>query len=86
MSASMMKREEDWCFLCLTRKTKLVAICYSLDSETQRNKTQFIRICTDCIKRALKITEDNKIEANIVLDETDKHHSSVHKRPHSQVS
>jgi len=67
MSVNMMKRENDWCFLCMKRRPKLVAINYEFSDERNKTETQFIRICLDCLKRADRIIGDNKIPVNTTI-------------------
>ena len=69
MAVTMIKRENDWCFLCEQRRNRLVAINYPFENENQKNQTQFIRVCLDCLKRAMKITDDNKIPINTLLED-----------------
>jgi hypothetical protein len=60
----MIKREDDWCFICESRKSKLIAINFKVETEDKKSRYQFIRICLDCLKRSIKIIEDNKIHVN----------------------
>jgi len=65
MPVMMVKRDNDWCFLCNNRKEKSTAISYVFGNEHVKNETHFIRICMDCLKRAVNVAEGNKLIANI---------------------
>jgi hypothetical protein len=64
----MVRRDSDWCFICQKRKNKLVGINYELRADNEKADVHFIRICSECLKRALKISEDNRLPVNMSID------------------
>ena len=70
--ALMIKRENDWCFICQKRKARLVGINYETRTESEKIEVKFIRVCLDCLKRASKIAEDNKLPINASFEDTSK--------------
>jgi len=41
MTTVVVKRENDWCYLCSRRKNKLVGISYELKNESEKNENNF---------------------------------------------
>ena len=59
----VVKREDDWCFLCDRRRHKLVGISYEIKTDSDKGDTHFLRICSECVKRIQK-TLDEKVPVN----------------------
>lgn len=58
MSAKMLKKESrDWCHVCGKRKELFTEISYPENAEHGREGSKFVRICSDCLKQALSVTE-----------------------------
>jgi hypothetical protein len=70
--AMMIKRDDDWCFICQKRKSKLVGINYEYKTDNEKTDVRFIRICLDCLKRASKMIEDNRLPINASVDSNEK--------------
>lgn len=62
----VVKRDNDWCFLCTIRKKKLVGISYEQKNEEDRPATYFLRICKDCLSKIQKVMDDKSVVPNAI--------------------